>query len=328
MAAATGAPAGGGDDDGGREMEIEAFRRLYPLQFIERFLAENIRPDARRLDRARPTSLSLGTVPTADGSALVKIGNTTMLAGVKVEVMTPAAEFPDQGRIVIDFQMPPICSPLVRPGRPAEEASVISEQLSNALTSSGIVDLRELSIAAGKAAWMAYLDVYCLDADGSLLDAALFASVGALANLDIPMVSVTEEGKVVPASASTERQVSHATKDSVLSSNGAQRRQLKLRKMPVALTCALYKRYLLVDPTAEEELVLRTIITVILDSSGHLISFYKPGGEAVAMTSTVMDCIAKSKYRMQELQNIFEEAIVMHAAGRVISMDMDGACVR
>lgn len=33
----------------------------------------------------------------------------------------------------VDFQMPAICSPLVRPGRPAETACVVSEQLSNIL---------------------------------------------------------------------------------------------------------------------------------------------------------------------------------------------------
>jgi exosome complex component RRP43 len=78
-----------------------------------------------------------GAVSTADGSALVKIGNTTMLAGVKLEVMVPSQETPDQGSITVDFQMPPICSPLVRPGRPVEAASVISEQLSNVLTRVG-----------------------------------------------------------------------------------------------------------------------------------------------------------------------------------------------
>lgn len=33
----------------------------------------------------------------------------------------------------VDFQMPPICSPHVRPGRPIESICVINEQLSNAL---------------------------------------------------------------------------------------------------------------------------------------------------------------------------------------------------
>lgn len=38
------------------------------------------------------------------------------------------------GNAVVDFQMPPICSPVVRPGRPAEATCVVAEQLTNALT--------------------------------------------------------------------------------------------------------------------------------------------------------------------------------------------------
>jgi hypothetical protein len=34
----------------------------------------------------------------------------------------------------IDFHMPPICSPIVRPGRPAEAAPVVSKQLSDTIS--------------------------------------------------------------------------------------------------------------------------------------------------------------------------------------------------
>jgi len=33
----------------------------------------------------------------------------------------------------IDFHMPPICSPIVRPGRPAEAEPVVSKQLSDTI---------------------------------------------------------------------------------------------------------------------------------------------------------------------------------------------------
>ena len=90
------------------EMEVDAFRRLFPLRYHERFLLDSIRPDARPLGRARDTSLALGqlklalakenmhfstshfllklnafhnpchigAVASADGSALAKIGCT------------------------------------------------------------------------------------------------------------------------------------------------------------------------------------------------------------------------------------------------------------
>ncbi|GMP97459.1 hypothetical protein CsSME_00045705 [Camellia sinensis var. sinensis] len=116
------------------EVEVDAFRRLFPLRFHERHLLESIRPDARPLGKARDTTLALGAVASADGSALAKIGCTTMLAAIKMEIMTPTTESPDEGCIAIDFHMPPICSPIVRPGRPAEAAPVVSKQLSDTIS--------------------------------------------------------------------------------------------------------------------------------------------------------------------------------------------------
>ncbi|GMP97460.1 hypothetical protein CsSME_00045705 [Camellia sinensis var. sinensis] len=58
------------------EVEVDAFRRLFPLRFHERHLLESIRPDARPLGKARDTTLALGAVASADGSALAKIGCT------------------------------------------------------------------------------------------------------------------------------------------------------------------------------------------------------------------------------------------------------------
>ncbi|XP_028102836.1 exosome complex component RRP43-like [Camellia sinensis] len=159
------------------EMEVDAFRHLFPLCFHECHLLESIHPDARKLGKARDTTLALGAVVYADGQALAKIGCTTMLAAIKMEVMTPTTESPDEGCIIIDFHMPPICSPIVRPGNPANVAPVISKQLCDTILSSGMINFKELSLVGGKAAWMAYLDIYCLDADGAFFDVALLAAV-------------------------------------------------------------------------------------------------------------------------------------------------------
>ncbi|XP_038877146.1 exosome complex component RRP43 isoform X2 [Benincasa hispida] len=285
------------------EMEVDAFRRLFPIQFYERHLAESIRPDGRGLGKARDTTIALGPVSSANGSALAKIGSTTMLAAIKMEVMTPFIESPDEGCIAIDFHMPPICSPIVRPGRPAEAAPVISKQLSDTISSSGMIDLRELSIVKGKAAWMAYLDVYCLDADGSLFDAALLSAAAAFSHLRIPVVALNDDGKVIFVS--EEEGGENFEKEPV----NKERRKLKLNSIPFSLTCLLHKKYILADPTAEEESVMETIVTVVLDSSGQLVSFYKPGGSVLAYTSAVQDCVALTRQRSKELQMILDEAI-------------------
>lgn len=289
-------------EDLSSEMEVDAFRRLFPLRYFERHLAESIRPDARPLSRARDTTISIGAVASADGSALAKIGSTTMLAAIKMEVMTPSLESPDEGCVSIDFHMPPICSPLVRPGRPAEAAPVVAKQLSDTILSSGMINLKELSLVSGKAAWMVYLDIYCLDADGALFDAALLSAIAAFSHLQIPIVSL-DDGKIVMLP--EEQKEENLEKEPV----NKEKRKLSLGGIPFSLTCILHKNYILADPTAEEESIMETLVTVVLDSSSQLVSLYKPGGAVLAYTSAVQDCIALTRQRVKELHQILEEAI-------------------
>ncbi|BBN11908.1 exosome complex component RRP43 [Marchantia polymorpha subsp. ruderalis] len=305
-----------GAKDVASSMEVEAFRRLFPVQYIERYLDASVRPDGRPLGRARPTDVVLGQVPTTDGSALVKLGNTTMLAGVKLELCVPSGESPDQGRIAVDFQMPPICSPHVRPGRPAEDACSINEQLSNVLASAQLLDLRELLITSGKSAWVANLDIYCLNADGSLFDAALLACAAALTDLQIPGVAIDDDGKVQIVSPSGDQDQHMLDAEKVSDESKSRRidkRRLTLGPVPVALTCMLHKKHILADPTAEEETYLQTTVTVAMDSSDKLISLYKPGGLIVATTSTIMDCIALTRIRLKEVNRILIEAAQVKA---------------
>uniref|UniRef100_A0ACD5WB45 Uncharacterized protein n=1 Tax=Avena sativa TaxID=4498 RepID=A0ACD5WB45_AVESA len=297
MAAETDAAAAGGLAG---EMEVEAYRRLFPLAFLERHLRESVRPDARRLGEARPTTVALGAVSSAHGSALVRLGDTAMLASIKLEVMSPPAETPDQGSIAVEFHMPPICSPLVRPGRPAEAAPVISKALEDVLMSSGMLNLKELCLISGKASWVAYLDVYCLNADGSLFDAALISVVAAFMHLEIPLVSVGDDGRVFTVGGNEGK-----TKYELVN---REKRKLTLGDIPFPLTCALHKDSILADPTAEEESIIETSVTVVLDSSGRLVSLQKPGG-GVASMSTIKACISLAKERGQKLKEILMESV-------------------
>ncbi|KAJ8751993.1 hypothetical protein K2173_001019 [Erythroxylum novogranatense] len=285
------------------EMEVDAYRRLFPLHFYEKNLSLSIRPDSRPLGNARDTTLALGAVGSVDGSALAKIGSTTMLAAIKMEVMTPCTESPDEGSIAIEFHMPPICSPIVRPGRPAEAAPVLSKQLADTILSSGMINLKELCLIHGKAAWMAYLDIYCLDADGALFDAALLSAVAAFSHLHIPTVSLTDNGKIVVLLDEDESR--KLGKEPVNSG----KMKLTLNSIPFSLTCILHKNYILADPTAEEESIMETLVTVVLDSSARLVSFYKPGGPVLAYMSAIQDCVALTRQRVKELQKILNEAV-------------------
>ena len=49
-----------GSSDLSSEMEVDAFRRLFPLPYHEHHLLKSVRPDARKLGSARYTTLALG----------------------------------------------------------------------------------------------------------------------------------------------------------------------------------------------------------------------------------------------------------------------------
>uniref|UniRef100_A0A1J3H4B1 Ribosomal RNA-processing protein 43 n=2 Tax=Noccaea caerulescens TaxID=107243 RepID=A0A1J3H4B1_NOCCA len=289
------------------EMDVDAFRRIFPLRFFERHLSESLRPDARPLGKARDTNVNFGLVSTADGSALAKIGSTTMLAAIRMEVMTPSTDSPDEGCIAIEFHMPPICSPTVRPGRPAEAAPVISKRLSDTILSSGMIDLKELCLVSGKAAWMGYLDIYCLDADGSLFDAALLSAGAAFSNLQIPVVALNDNGRIVAINGEGEEESNASMITEKKEAVNKEKRKLTLKNIPSSLTCILHKSYILADPTAEEESIMDTLVTVVLDDSDQMVSLYKSGGNVLAYSSAIKSCVELARKRAKELKQILGE---------------------
>ncbi|KAF6140738.1 hypothetical protein GIB67_035165 [Kingdonia uniflora] len=128
-------------------------------------------------------------------------------------------------------------------------------------------------------------DVYCLNADGALFDAALLSTISALSHLNIPAVSVNDDGRVVTMPGEQE-----GSGKIVNEPFNKEKRKLTLSCIPFSLTCILHKKYILPDPTAEEEAIMETLVTVVLDSSSRLVSFYKPGGPILAYTSAIQVC--------------------------------------
>jgi len=98
--------------------------------------------------------------------------------------------------------------------------------------------------------------------------------------VQIPAVAMNDDGKIVLVS---DEDGQKRAQEPV----NKERRKLTLRSIPFSLTCILHKNYILADPTAEEESVVETHLTIVLDTSGQLISLYKPGGPVLAYTSAV-----------------------------------------
>ncbi|CAN4098899.1 unnamed protein product [Withania somnifera] len=147
-----------------------------------------------------------------------------------------------------------------------------------------MIDLKKLCLVGGKVAWMAYPDIYCLDADGSCLMLHYYLQL-------LPF-------RIDNAQLELEKQPVNTEK-----------RKLKLNSPLFSLMCLLYKNYILAGPTAEEESIMETVVTVVLDLSYQLVSLNKPGEPVLAHTSVIQDCVALARQRVKELQSVLNGAI-------------------
>uniref|UniRef100_A0A8D3B9L0 Exosome complex component RRP43 n=1 Tax=Scophthalmus maximus TaxID=52904 RepID=A0A8D3B9L0_SCOMX len=264
------------------------FKTVEPLEYHRSFLKENCRPDGRELSEFRTTTLNIGSISTANGSALVKFGNTTVMCGIKAELANPTVETPGKGYIVPDVDLPPLCSSRFRPGPPGEQAQAASQFIADVIESSGVIQTEDLCIDRGKLCWVLYCDMMCLDYDGNLLDACIVALLAALKNTRLPEVTFN-------------------TETSAPEVNSEKRQGLCIRKHPVATSfCIFDDSILIVDPTAEEESLATAQLTVVTDEEDRLCSVHKPGGTSMS-GQKLQECISRATARQREIQKLIDK---------------------
>lgn len=134
-----------------------AYKQLYPLQYLNKFLSQGIRPDGRPLLEGRPCTLQHGII-RCDSSCMVSIGATTCIATVKLQARIV---FPNHGagnnihaqvvrapsgHVSACVDLPPMCCPLSQSRRLLEDAAVATHRLQHALRS--CIDPAQLCIQA------------------------------------------------------------------------------------------------------------------------------------------------------------------------------------
>lgn len=263
----------------------EQYKVLHPIKYYRDYLAHNIRPDGREFDQFRPVVINLGAIKTADGSALVKLGQTTVICGIKAQLCRPKAEMPNEGFVVPNLELPPLCSSKFRPGPPSDQAQVYSQLLADIIVNSACLDLKELCIFPDKLAWCLFVDLICLDFDGAVIDACVLALLGALQSVSLPSVDYDPalDNKLV---------------------NLEERKPLNVKTTPIATTFAIFDdKYILADPTTEEENLCTGTVTIVLKDKNELCNVHKPGGTPL-MQEQLMDCIEKCKKRSADRKSV------------------------
>jgi len=241
------------------------YKTLQPQEFYKTFLDRKSRPDHRNLRDFRPTSLTIGSIGTADGSSIVKCGNTMVICGIKAEVAAPRREEPRRGFIVPNVTLPPICSSQIKSGPPSETAQAASQFMAELVNNNLIIELEKLCIKESKWVWVFHADLMCLNLDGGLLDACVIALVAAMKDLTLPELTYDEELEKIDCDLST-------------------RKSLECIHELVSSTFAIFDKGIIIsDPTSEEEQLAAGSITITMDKD-VLAHMYKPGHSSSILT--------------------------------------------
>jgi len=205
------------------------------------------RIDARAPDQHREISVEPGLVKPAQGSALVKLGNTQVLAGVKLERAEPYPDSPDSGVLMVNAELLPLASPTFEPGPPDEDAIELARVVDRGIRESGAIDLDKLAITPGEEVWAVFVDINVLDHDGNLIDASALAAIAALWHMKTEGI----EGWTLP--------------------------EFPILKKPIAVTIAKINGKLMADPCLDEENVMDARISITTTEDGSICAMQKGG---------------------------------------------------
>ena len=228
----------------------------------------------KRIDGRHPKSLRSITIQTdliakADGSALVTMGGTKILTGIKVEVGSPFSDRPDEGIFTVNAELLPLASTSFEPGPPDERGVELARVVDRSLREGKALDLKKLCLVEGEKVYVLFIDIYVLDYDGNYFDPALISALAALATLKIPKYEVVN-GEVKKTGETF---------------------RLELTSLPFTVMMGILGEKFLVDPQIEEEKVLDVSLIIGTDEKGNIVSIQKntSGPIPVNLLDTILD---------------------------------------
>jgi len=247
-------------------------------------LSKGKRLDGRNLDDLRPMEIEMGLIKKANGSARVRLGNSEVVAGVKVETGEPFEGLENKGALILSAEVLPTASPHIEPGPPDEETVELARVVDRGIRESEMLDLNKLVLVTGEIVYVIFVDCSVINADGNLFDATSYAAVASLMNSKLPVFEI-RDGKVVDTG---EKQNSPIT------------------TLPVSITAVRIGDSILLDPTAEEEACMDARITITTNSDNNFAAVQK-GSTGTFTLEQLKQIAASAKTKGEEVRDKIKE---------------------
>jgi exosome complex component RRP42 len=249
---------------------------------IEELLAKGKRTDGRGLTEYRELKIDPGAIERAEGSALVFLGKTEVLVGVKIGTGTPFPDTPDTGVLTVNAELVPLASPDFETGPPGEDAVELARVVDRGIRESKAIDLEKLCVESGKLVFVVFVDIYVLNHDGNLIDASAIAALAALLNAKMFKYTV-EDGKIVKKPGYT---------------------PLPMKNHPMSVTFAKIGDKLILDTGLDEERVQDARLTITMDKDGNICASQKGGGSGFFTREEISEMVKMAKEKTAELRKI------------------------
>lgn len=328
--------ANGAHASPGLSLSRETFAKLTPRNFLQAHLKQPdpIRANGRTPDIFRKPTINTGSLTHCNGSAVVRIGDTAVVCGIRGEILL-ASDIPhppdedvaeddvieELGLLVPNVELSTGCSPAHLPGNPPGPlAQSLSYRILSLLYSCNIISPSDLRIQylephtdedlpdegpkiVTKAYWTLYIDILCIALDGSAFDAAWASVVAALRHTLLPQAWWDPDREMI-----------------LCSSRSAEASRLLLKSQPIASSFSVFstaspfknrdgaESWVLADADGYEEDVCTECLTIVVseqDSSTELLRLEKNGGSVIG-DSLLSYCVQLAKTRCSEWRATFE----------------------
>ncbi|MEW5936575.1 MAG: exosome complex protein Rrp42 [Candidatus Thermoplasmatota archaeon] len=214
---------------------------------IFKLAARGMRGDGRAFDEMRALHIETGVIENAEGSARVRLGDTDVIVGIKVDIGTPFKDRPDDGVLMTGAELRPVAHAEFETGPPREGAIELARVVDRGIRESGMIDLQKLCITPGEEVFMVFVDIQPLDHYGNLFDASSIAAVAALRTATVP---ATRFGQ--PADF-----------------------PMPVHTTPISTTFAKLGKHVFVDPELKEEEVANARLSIVTDEHGDIRAMQK-----------------------------------------------------
>lgn len=243
------------------------------------------RIDGRAIDEQRPLVIETGVIPKANGSSRIKLGDTEVITGVKIQPDKPFPDMGDKGIIICTAEILPLADPNVEPGPPNEEVIELARVVDRGIRETEMIDLHQLVLVENKSVVGMFIDSSVIDSGGNLFDACSYASVAGILSCSVPKYEIKEDSPVLVEGVTSKPPI---------------------KTIPVSVTMARIGDYVVVDPTKEEEACMDARITITTNSEGNICAVQKGGNEGFS-AEQLLQCAEMSLAVGRKIRKQFEQ---------------------